>query len=167
MKGSRNMKVGVFYASDTGTTAKCAKIIYEKIPNSDLKELEGKEVLLEDYDYVIIGTPLIISRFHKRVRRFLKTNKDKLVGKVAFFICHGFDIDANQVLKANLDGELEKEVRLVRGFGGEIHIDKLRGINKFIVKMVTKSNKHNLPQLNMQSIHDFIKDFNLLLERGN
>lgn len=157
------MKVGIFYATMTGTTKKCAEILCKNIPGSALCELGKKEIYLEDYDYIIIGTPIIAGMFHKQVKKFIKTNRDKLLNKVGFFFCHGFAIDEKRILKTNVDNELLKGVSLASGFGGEIHLDKLRGFFKLIVKLATRSNKVP-PQLNMQAIFDFINKLKAILE---
>ena len=100
--------------------------------------------------------------FHKQVKNLLK-----LIGinydKVGFFFCHGFAIDEKRILKTNVDNELLKGVSLASGFGGEIHLDKLRGFFKLIVTLATRSNKVP-PQLNMQAIFDFINKLKAILE---
>lgn len=159
------MKIGIFYASKTGTTKKCAQMIHEQFPDSDLIELDGKEIYLEDYDYIIVGSPVIAGSLHKKVKRFLRTHKDKLVGKIGYFLCHGFKINAHDIIKRNVDPTLANNAKLISGFGGEIHVDKLKGIDKIVVKLITRSKKYLEPKLDLEAINIFIESLKQLIEQ--
>lgn len=159
------MKIGIFYASKTGTTKKCAQMIHDKFPNSDLIELDGKEKYLDDYDYIIVGSPVIAGNLHKQVRKFLKLYKEKLVGKIGYFLCHGFKINAHDIIKRSVDSKLAINIKLISGFGGEIHIDKLKGIDKFIVKMISKSKNYVEPKLDLEAINIYIESLKQLIEQ--
>jgi len=150
------MKIGLFYVSLSGTTKKCAMMIKEQVPNVDLMNLDAKVINLDDYDYIIIGTPILMGRFPKQIRKFLKNNKEKLMGKTAIFLCRGFKIDLDKTLSANLDYDLYTNLILAASFGGEIHLDKLKGLKKFLVRMITKTNNYVEPKLDFEAIGKFI-----------
>ena len=157
------MKIGIFYASKTGTTKKCAQMIHDHFPDSDLIELDGKEIYLEDYDYIIVGSPVIAGSLHKHVKKFLKLHKELLIGKIGYFLCHGFKLNAHEVIKRNVDIELAKNTKLISCFGGEIHLDKLKGIDKFMVKLITRSKKYVEPKLDLEAINIYIDCLNQLI----
>ena len=68
------MRIGIFYASKTGTTYKCAKLLQEKLPGAKLIEINKKNYNLNNFDFIIIGSSIRMTKFHKRAKKFLKRN---------------------------------------------------------------------------------------------
>ncbi|MCK9471002.1 MAG: hypothetical protein M0Q88_04535 [Bacilli bacterium] len=159
------MKIGIFYATKYGTTKKCAEIIKEHFIDADLFEIDDKEIFLDNYDFIIVGSPVIAGRLHKNVRKFLRLNKENIKGKVSYFLCHGFNIDPYEILKANVDRELAKDIQLISGFGGELEIDKLKGIDKFVFKIIKKMKSFVEPKLDYDAINVFIESLDLIIKQ--
>ena len=136
------MNILIAYASKSGTTEKCAKKLAELLPNVTLLNLCDKSIDITTYDTVIIGSGIRMGMIHKKVRSFIEANVSQLnMKKTAFFICNGFYADAPTHIEKNFSQELRTRAICIESFGGELNINNLRGLDKFIAKMVTKSEK--------------------------
>ena len=70
----------------------------------------------------------------------MQDNESTLAAKrTAYFICCGFPDKKDEVLSLNISEGLRKNALAMECFGGEMDIDRLRGMDKFIAKIVTKA----------------------------
>ncbi|MGM9682399.1 MAG: flavodoxin domain-containing protein [Eubacteriales bacterium] len=139
------MKLLIAYSSRNGTSRECAEMLRDRIPefiNTTLCDLAQSSPDLSGYDCAVLGGPVIMGRFEKHVRRFLNDNATSLSKMpCAVFICCGFsqnfDEYADILIPKNLNCSLG-----VHHFGGELKPEKLRGIDKLIVKIGRNSIKN-------------------------
>ncbi len=133
------------YATKYGCTEKCATILSEKLTGKvDLCNLkEVKDVDLTQYDKVIIGGSIYIGKIQKEVCEFCTKNLDVLKEKkIGLFIC---GMSAGDQVKTQMNNSFSQELLTnavaKESFGGEFKFKKMKFMEKFIVKMVTKMDK--------------------------
>ncbi len=137
------MKSAIVYTSKTGTTKKCVDMLLERLDNAVSFDLEKESVDISKYDMVIIGSPIRIGMMNKNVKKFINDNEEILKNKkYAFFICCGFIDDYKRYYEENVGSELLEGAIFYDTFGGEMDIDKQKGFDKMVVKMVSKKIKN-------------------------
>lgn len=134
------MKILIAYASKTGTTEKCAKILSESLENSDLFDLQNGIPELSSYELVILGGSIRAGMLHKAAKKYIKNNCTLLrTKKVAFFVCSSDAEKGKEFLKANIPAELYEKAICGDTFGGEMEIEKQTGLFKIIAKKVLEA----------------------------
>ncbi len=164
------MKILIAYATKTGTTATCAALLAKDLPRCevDIINIADETPNFEGYDLLIFGASIRMGRLDKRMYAFLEKNKDSFRGKkTAYFICCGFDNESEKYFLKAFPKLLIENSFAYDSFGGELKLDKQRGIDKLIVKMILKSNEENdefvMPTIFTEAISRFadkIKNMN-------
>ena len=135
------MKILIVYASKTGTTEKCVGILgqnFKDVTIINLTAIQNEDI--NKYDLIIIGSPIRMGMIHKKVKEFINKNTEILKNKkVAYFICCGFAENYQQYFEQNISKQLLEKAITYDTFGGEMILEKQKGFDKFIVKMVSKS----------------------------
>ena len=70
------MNVLIAYASKTGTTAKCAKILKALVDDATLCDLTKEKPDLSQYNCVIVGGSIRMGALHKASKNFILRNKE-------------------------------------------------------------------------------------------
>lgn len=153
------MKKIIVYASKTGTTEKCANIIAKNVKDIEIVNWEKQIVDINQYDLVIIGTPIRMGMIHKKIKQFINNNSELLkTKKLAYFICCGFNENWKQYYEQNIPKELLDKGIIYTTFGGELNLEKQKGFDKFVIKMVSKNIDENRKiEIDQSSIESFIK----------
>lgn len=134
------MKILVAYAGKSGTTEKCAKLLKQKLLGAVLADLNRETPEIGAYDAVVVGGSIRMGLLHKKARLFLAQNAAELKAKpAAYFICCCFAQNAPQFFASNIPQELLNSAVSYECFGGEMDLNRLYGMDKFIAKMVSKS----------------------------
>ena len=135
------MKILIVYARKTGTTEKCAEILGQNLKDTTIINLSTRQIEnINKYDKIIIGSPIRIGMIHKKVKEFINKNAKILKSKkVAYFICCGFAENYKQYFEQNISKEILEKAITYDTFGGEMILEKQKGFDKFIVKMVSKN----------------------------
>lgn len=150
------MRIGIFYASKTGTTEKCANELAKLLEGAELIDLTKSNPEIDAYDVIVIGSAIRIGQLHKKVKEFIRVNAEKLMEKyTAYFICNGNKDETDKVFELNLSPILRNQAICYESFGGEIILEKQKGLDKFIIKMMMKNPDHILPEINYPSIQGF------------
>lgn len=154
------MKTLIIYASKTGTTEKCAKEINRKLKDSKIVNILNQNEDINEYDLIIIGTPIRMGMIDKKIRKFLISNIENLkLKKVAYFICCGFNENWKSYYEQNIPKDLLDTAIIYDTFGGEMDIQKQKGFDKFITKMVSKNiDKSKQIKILNENIDKFIKE---------
>ncbi len=144
------MNTLIAYATKYGSTEGCARILAEKLTGKvDLCNLKTEKAGdLAQYDNVIIGSAIYMSKAQNIANEFCIQNLDQLKEKkLGFYICCMYDGEKAE-LQLNNAFPLELLARAVarESFGGEFRIKSMKFTDKFIVKMVAKMDK-NLPSI--------------------
>ncbi|HAN21413.1 MAG: hypothetical protein A2Y15_09365 [Clostridiales bacterium GWF2_36_10] len=160
------MKTLIAYASKTGTTEKCAKLLSEQFNGADLFDLQSGNPDLNNYDVVVIGGSIRAGMLHKTAKKYVKANIELLkTKKIAFFVCSADVTRANDFLKANIPADLLARSFYGDSFGGEIDLTKQKGLFKFIVKKMTEAGAKKgtpLPNILPENIKKFADKINSL-----
>ncbi len=134
------MNTLIIYASKTGTTKKCAKQINRQIKDSKMVNILNQNEDINIYDLIVIGTPIRMGMIDKKIKKFLISNIEILkTKKVAYFICCGFNENYKSYYEQNIPKDLLDSAIIYDTFGGEMDIQKQKGFDKFITKMVSKN----------------------------
>lgn len=130
----------IIYAGKTGATAKCAQLLSRELPAAAVVNLERDEPILADYETVIIGGGIRLGTLHDQVKKYLvKHEKVLLTKRLGLFICHGLLEQKDEIISKNFPRALLNHAVCIDSFGGELDLAKQKGMNKLIVKMVSKS----------------------------
>lgn len=136
------MKTLIAYASRTGASEKCARMLAERIPDSTLCDLCREKPDPNAYEQVIVGGGVRMGALHVDARQYLDGCKPVLLQKrLGLFLCAGFAEKAGEIFANNVDPELRAHAVACECFGGEIDMSKLRGFDRLITKMALRSFK--------------------------
>lgn len=153
------MKTLIIYASKTGTTEKCAKYLSTQLEDSTVINIYTQNEDINKYDLIVVGSPIRMGMIDKKIKRFLFKNIDYLkTKKVAYFICCGFNENWKRYYEQNISSDLLSSSITYDTFGGEINIQKQKGFDKIITKIVSKKTDENREiKLLNENIDRFVK----------
>ncbi len=142
------MKTLVVYASKYGATKKGAEHIAKGL-KGEVKIVSIKDkndIVLDDYDKIILGTPIYAGMVNKDIKSFCEANKDILKTKkvAVYFSC----MDASQIenyLKSNFTEDFIKNLIIVDSCGGAFYFKKMNFFEKFIIKKITQAKTKENP----------------------
>lgn len=150
-------KILIVYASKYGSTEKCAYKLANILKLVEVVNLNSAyNIDLDDYDTIIIGGNIKMGILSKKVKKFIKENKEKLLTKnTAYFMCCGFRENKGQYFQANIPKDLLESAITYDVFGGELNINKCNSIDKMIIKGI-KADTNNI-KLDQNAIKSFAK----------
>lgn len=153
------MKIGIWYAGKNGTTAKCAKLVQDKLGSCDVFDLtKTAGASPAEYDIIIVGSNIHIGIFHGKVKKWLQQYQEVLLQKsVYYYICCGIPAQKKEYFNNNVSASLLQAAKITDTFGGEIEVASLRGLDKMIASMIMKSETFEKPQLLDENIASFVK----------
>ena len=159
------MKTLIAYASRTGASEKCARMLAERIPDSTLCDLCREKPDPNAYEQVIVGGGVRMGALHVDARQYLDGCKPVLLQKrLGLFLCAGFAEKAGEIFANNVDPELRAHAVACECFGGEIDMGKLHGFDRLITKMALRSFKDEdgqaaMPRLLPERVEAFAAKF--------
>ena len=134
------MKILIAYAGKTGSTEKCAKILEQRLENATAADIAGRDIDISNYDLIITGSSIRMGMLHSKIKKFINNNRDLLKSKkTAYYICCGFPANCQKYFENNIPKELLNLAVIYDTFGGEMDISKQKGLDKFIVNMISKT----------------------------
>ncbi len=136
------MKILIAYAGKSGTTEKCAKLLAEKITGElvDVVDLCINTPNAKEYDTVVIGSNIHMGAIHKKARKFMQDHESSLIEtRTAYFFCCGFADKKDEIIAMNYPGKYKNNAIAIECFGGEMDMNQLHGMDKFIAKLVTRA----------------------------
>ena len=168
------MKLLIAYASRQGASRSCAELLANELNEKvqiSLADLDKEIPPLDGCDAVVIGGPVRMGHFPKAVRKYLKTNTERLSKMpCAVFFCCGLARLADEYRETLLPRKLKPSLGM-HHFGGELKPKKVKGIDKIWVSHLRSSVKSydfedsdysevNLPELipeNVKLLSEIIK----------
>lgn len=156
------MKSLIIYASKTGATESCAKKLKEQLKDCTMENIDNLKEDINQYYLIIIGSPIRMGMIDKRIKKFLLNNRENLKAKkTAYFICCGFHENWKKYYEENIPKDLLESAVVYDSFGGELDIEKQKGFDKWIIKMVSKSIEEDKKiEILEENIDKFIKKLN-------
>ncbi len=138
------MKILIAYISKFGTTKQCAHDLgalfsMHEVTYADLAENEPD---LTKFDLVAIGAPVRYGKIHKRAIQFVTQNADTLT-RFGLFMCCGFPDAAEDCFRRSYPADILNASLANMSFGGEMRPEKVKGFEKFVVKLVLHNIRAN------------------------
>lgn len=154
------MKTLVVYVSRQGCSEKSARLIQRALGSGcDVVDLEEySEVSPLEYDTVVIGGPIYFGRMHAAVQAFCQRHLDTLLQRrLGLYICcmHSGE-SARQQLRQAFPPELLAHAAASGIFGGEIHMERINFIERFIVRAVVRS-EYSITTFSQERVAHFVR----------
>lgn len=138
------MKILVAYASGTGVTEKCARLLAEMLPGAELCDLKKSLRDPGGYDMVIVGGSIRFGTLASHTRTYLEKCESILAAKrLGLFVCCCGEDDIDGVFARNVPEALLAHAVAHMSFGGELAVEHARGLEKLMLKMMLKSSGNN------------------------
>lgn len=135
------MKILIAYATKTGTTRECAERLATHFEFHDVTLADLTETVpnLSAFDAVVIGSNVRANKIHKQVKQFLADNGARLAEmRYALYICCCMADQAPFYFEKNFTPEQLDGALAHLCFGGEIKMDRQKGMDKLIMKIVLR-----------------------------
>ena len=133
------MKLLIAYATKTGTTEECAEMLASHFSGHEvvLANLEKETPEVSDFDAVVIGSNVRAGKIHKAVKAFAQANADSLANKrFGLYLCCNFSDAADTYFEKNFSEDVLSRACAALCFGGEIKMERQKGLDKLIMKIV-------------------------------
>ena len=142
---------------------KCVTYIKQKRKDMEAVSIYNLSKSIEEYDCIIIGSPIRMGLLDKKIKDFILRNKECLKRKrTAYFICCCFKENFKTYFEQNIPKDLLEDAIALESFGGELDFKKQKGFDKLMTKMVSKmikkNNKAKILTENIESFLEKIKD---------
>ena len=137
------MKTAIVFASNSGTTRKCAERLAAIIPDSELFDISrGRRFpSVGDFGSVIVGTPVRMGQLHDNAVRFMDTNKQQLLAMPhALFVCSGFPENIHDYFENLFPLSLVQTAFWHGSLGGELELSRMGMFDRMMMKSVQKQN---------------------------
>jgi len=127
------MKTLILFGSRKGCTRKCANLVRERLGDAEaLDAANARGVDLEAYDAVVLGSSIWSGKIHPKVRGFVATRLEELLGKrIGLFICSGDEVTDH--ISINYPEQLVEHADVKANFGGELRIEDFGPVMRFIL----------------------------------
>ncbi len=174
-KESSKLKILILYASRGGATETCARLLQDKLSvhhTPVMKKWEkGGGVLPDprDYDGVIIGSYIRMGHMNRALRKYIKLHTAQLSSmKSGVFFCCGYPRQFDEYVDIDLPKRLTCSLG-VHCFGGELKPDRLKGVDRILVKLMrnailtqdfeeSDADHHALPELIPENISILVEE---------
>ncbi|MBQ8141005.1 MAG: flavodoxin [Clostridia bacterium] len=137
------MKILIAYTSKHGTTKRCAEMLSDKLRGAcEVTVLDmnaGEAGAPSEYDMVVLGSSVRMGRISKKIKKYIKANIDSLKSMpCAVFLCCGFPDEFDEYIRTELPKGFVPSFD-VYCFGGELKPEKVKGVERLLVKMIRNS----------------------------
>ena len=136
------MKLLIVYSTNYGVSRKCAEMIAERLDSKMevcVYDINDNPPSPEGFDAAVVGGSIRMLRINKKLRAYLKQYSEKLSNiPTALFLCCGFSENFDDYVPMVFPKTLKASLG-IHCFGGELKPEKLKGFDKFVVRMVRAS----------------------------
>lgn len=173
------MRILIAYSTHGGVSRRCAQMLATHLEDTHTVTLvdvrQEPMPTLDEYDVAVLGSSVRMGSIDKSLKKYIRENCDKLSNMPsAVFICCGFTRLFEEYTETQLPSCLECSLGY-HLFGGELKPDKLKGFDKFMVKMARSSIKsqdfeesdrdhHDLPEIIPENIILLAKEIKKLAQ---
>lgn len=140
------MNILIAYATKSGTTGDCARELGKYFSSHAVTyaDLSAEQPAPSEFDIIIIGSYIRNGKIAKSVSAFIKKNRaDILSRRFGLYLCCGSSDRALEYFKSNFDGELWENATSAMTFGGETRLDRQKGMDKLIMKLMLHLAREN------------------------
>lgn len=142
-----------------GTTQRVVDRLAEGLGRADTAVVNLENDVIPDlttFDTVIVGGSIHVGQIQPKVKRFCEQQKELLLSKnLGLFLCFMNKELAHQEFKNAYPKELRDHAMAHGLFGGELLMEKMNFVEKFIVKKVAKETRTR-SELDYEAIEGFI-----------
>ena len=136
------MNILIIYASKNGVSKKAAELLSDELSNSNevtVYSINDSPPSPKDFDVVVLGGSIRMTKLNKKLKKYLKAHLEAISDMPsAFFFCCGIIRDWEDYKATELPSKISFSLG-VECFGGELKPDKLKGVDKLIVKAMRQS----------------------------
>ncbi len=133
------MKLLVIYSTKNGVSRHCAQMLCEQLDSAfeiTLCDINDGAPPPDGFDIAVIGGSIRMSRLDKRLKAYMRTHTVILNNiPCAVFICCGYSESFEDYVHYQIPRALVPSLG-IHYFGGELKPDKLRGLDKLIVRSI-------------------------------
>ena len=113
------MKTFIVYATKSGASRDCAKILSAQIKDCSLCDLSMQVPDIGSYDTVIIGSGVRMGKIYKPMKSFIENNTQALlVKKTAVFFCNAYPDTFQKIVEKNIPKDLIDRAICIEFLGG-------------------------------------------------
>jgi len=128
------MKTVVLFESKKGYTEECAKYISRRVENCDIFEIHKFDGDLDEYDNILIGSPIYKREIGEHTEDFFSIKKNILLQKRLGVFCSAMNIqEFNIAMQERIPVEVFIHAKIIH-CGGEVDFEKLTRKEKKIIK---------------------------------
>jgi menaquinone-dependent protoporphyrinogen oxidase len=165
------MKTLIVYASKYGFTADCVQALSARL-DGDVAAVDVGKAAMPDlgaFDTVVLGGPVYMGRIPKTLAAVVQTNLAGLKSRgVALFLTCGLPDQYEESLRNAFPAELIAAAVSIQCFGGELRIDRMKGMDRIISGMMSKTDKgkeQGLPAPRPDAIQRMAEEINRIQRR--
>jgi len=130
-------KILLLYETKKGMTEKLGQLLKEKISDMDIYEAKKFHGMMDQYDSIIIGTPIYMGKINKHIKKLINEQANILSNKkTAIYLC-GMGMDDEPQVIANNFSEKERGQYFIHYLGGAYNFERMNFLQKFIIKKLT------------------------------
>ena len=140
------MNILIVYATKSGTTKDCALELgkYFSSHTVTYADLAKEQPKIGEYDVVIVGSYIRRGKIARSVSAYLKEHRTELLERrFGLYLCCGSSDNALEYFKSNFDRELWEKADSAMTFGGEARVDRQKGMDKLIMKLMLHMIREN------------------------
>jgi menaquinone-dependent protoporphyrinogen oxidase len=113
------VKALIIYATKTGATEQCIKVLAEEIPNCTICDIQMEKPSIGEFDSIILGAGVRDGKIYKPIRDFIKKNHSDLLKKrMGYFICNEKPKETEEIIERNIPADLKEAAICIESFGG-------------------------------------------------
>ena len=161
------MKVLIIYATKGGASKEAAEMLAARIGNKadvSLFNITDAPPSPEGFDAAVIGGSIRMGKLNKSLKKYIKSNLEILSAMPsAAFLCCGISKDFDDYVTMQLPKNLNCSLG-IHHFGGQLKPDRLKGIDKIVVRImresiltqdpdISDSDRNELPELLPDTIY--------------
>ncbi len=134
------MKILIAYATRSGTTAECARMLAAQlsVQQVELCDIEHESCPAPgDYDFVVLGAPIRYGKLHPAMRSFMRGHEAVLAGvRLGVFICCGYTDSAPEYLNKLIPPTVAERATIMASFGGRVVPAEQHGMDRLMARMI-------------------------------
>lgn len=136
------MKILIIYATKNGVSKKAAEHLFDLLSQTNeisLYDINNAPPAPDAFDVIVLGGSVRMLKINKRLKKYLKEHIDAISNMPsAFFFCCGIIRDFEDYVATELPPKIQFSLG-VECFGGELKPDKVKGLDKIIVRTMRQS----------------------------
>ena len=136
------MKLLIVYSTKYGVSRSCAQMLADRLSAKmevSVCDVNDAPPSPSGFDAAVVGGSIRMLRISKKLKAYLEQYQTELSNMpTALFLCCGFSENFDDYVELVFPKKLRASLG-IHCFGGELKPDKLKGLDKFIVKRIRSS----------------------------